>query len=95
MTDIDKKNIYTALVDLLTIHCNTCLDKHQMEKILLCTFKLQLIEYEEQNNEDAWELWESLARTLGIKISAPLMPHSLRASGQSTCNCSNGVCTLC
>ena len=66
MTDIDKKNIYNALVNLLTINCNTCLDKHQLEKILLCTFKSQLIDYAENNNSSTDDLYESLARTIGI-----------------------------
>lgn len=90
MTDIDKKNIYNALVNLLTINCNTCLDKHQLEKILLCTFKLQLIDYAENNNNSTDDLYESLARTLGIKLDG-----TVQTINKTTCNCKNGVCSLC
>ena len=90
MTDNDKKNIYNSLVNLLTINCNTCLDKHQMEKILLCAFKLELIEYANGNDMDANELWESLARTLGLKLGDE---SGVRIKNQ--CNCSNGMCSLC
>lgn len=90
MTDIDKKNIYDALVDLLTVRCNTCLDKQQMEKILLCTFKLELIEYAQQNGQDSDELWESLARTLNVQLNGVAQTTTKRK-----CNCSNGVCALC
>lgn len=90
MTDVDKKNIYNALVDLLTVHCNTCLDKHQMEKILLCTFKMQLIEYAENNGQDTVELYDSLCRTLGLKLDGTVQTIANRK-----CNCKNGVCSLC
>ena len=90
MTEQDKKNIYSKLTDLLTLYCNTCLDKHQKEKILMCAFKLQLIEYAEandQNNVD--ELWESLARTLGVKLG------DTNHAPNNKCNCVNGICSLC
>lgn len=90
MTDTDKKNIYNALVDLLTTHCNTCLDKHQLEKILLCTFKLQLIDYAENNDQNTDDLYESLARTLGIKLDG-----TVQTINKVACNCKNGVCSLC
>lgn len=90
MTDIDKKNIYNALVNLLTMQCNTCLDKHQLEKIMLCTFKLQLIDYAEKNGQSTDELYESLARTLGIKLDGTIQTVS-----KIKCNCKNGVCSLC
>lgn len=90
MTEEIKKEIYNKLVDLLTIHCNTCLDKHQKEKILLCAFKLELIAYAEENAQDDVEgLWEDLARILGVKIS------ELDCICPNKCNCANGVCTLC
>jgi len=90
MTETDKKNIYTELVNLLTLNCNTCLDKSQREKVLLCAFKLELIEYSEANDYgDADELWESIARTLGIKLNSTVY------SSIKKCNCENGVCTLC
>jgi len=90
MTEADKKNIYTELVNLLTLNCDTCLDKHQREKVLLCAFKLELIEYAEANEiEDVEELWESIARTLGINL------NSTTKTSIKKCNCENGVCTLC
>lgn len=59
-----------------------------MEKILLCAFKLDLIDYAEQNEytEEIEGLWESLAKTLNI---------SDRTTSIKKCNCSNGVCALC
>ena len=91
MTDIDKKNIYNELVNLLTNYCDTCLDKHQKEKILLCAFKLELIDYAEKNNyDDVDELWESIARTLGI-----ILDGEYKINPVNKCNCSNGVCNLC
>ena len=91
MTDIDKKNIYNELVNLLTNYCDTCLDKHQKEKILLCAFKLELIDYAEKNNYDEVdELWESIARTLGITLDGEQSINPIRK-----CNCSNGVCSIC
>lgn len=91
MTITDKENIYNALINLLTLHCDTCMDKHQMEKILLCAFKLDLIEYSEANSVgDAEELWESLARTLGIKLDG-----EVQTTSTNKCNCVNGVCSLC
>lgn len=90
MTEQDKKNIYNKLVDLLTLYCNTCLDKHQKEKILLCAFKLELIDYAEANNlGEADELWESIARTLGVTLD------SNTYTVPNKCNCANGVCSLC
>lgn len=91
MTEVDKKNIYKELVNLLTLYCDTCMDKHQMEKILLCAFKLDLIEYataEDTDNVD--ELWKSLARTLNVELYVE--PHVTKTN---KCNCSNGVCSLC
>lgn len=91
MTEIDKKNIYNELVNLLTLHCDTCNDKHQMEKILLCAFKLDLIEYAEVNDYDTVEeLWASLARTLGVVLDG-----EYHIPNNNKCNCKNGVCALC
>lgn len=90
MTDTDKKNIYTELVNLLTTHCNTCLDKHQKEKILLCAFKLELIEYANNNDVDRVdEMWNSLARTLNMSYNGTTYVVN------NKCNCTNGVCKLC
>lgn len=91
MTDTDKKNIYNELVNLLTVYCNTCIDKHQKEKILLCTFKLELIEYAEANGYNIVdELWESIARILGMKFDG-----TTYVSTGKKCNCVNGICSLC
>lgn len=90
MTDKDKKNIYNAMVNLLSSYCDTCMDKHQKEKILMCAFKLELIDYAEKYaQEDVDQLWESIARTLGVCLEGDAVVHSKK------CNCSNGVCTLC
>ena len=90
MTDIDKKNIYNELVNLLTTYCDTCTDKNQKDKILLCAFKLELITFAEQNNyDDSDELWESIARTLGIKLDGE------QRSSVKKCDCANGMCAVC
>lgn len=90
MTDVDKKNIYNELVNLLTSHCDTCNDKHRMEKILLCAFKLDLIDYAEVNEYDnVEELWQSLAKTLNINLNGQVNINSIDH------NCKNGICTLC
>lgn len=90
MTEIDKKNIYNELVNLLTTYCDTCMDKNQKDKILLCAFKLELIDYAEQNNyDDSDELWESIAKTLGVVLDGE------HHSSIKKCNCKNGVCTIC
>lgn len=90
MTETDKKNIYSAMVNLLTLHCDTCMDKHQKEKILICAYKFELIEYAEKNSLDnVNELWESLARTLGVSLEHPTV------ISKNKCNCVNGVCSLC
>lgn len=91
MTDIDKKNIYTGLVNLLTMNCDTCMDKNQLDKILLCAFKLDLIEYAENNNYDSVdELWNSIAKTLGITLDGE--PRSIEST---KCSCVNGSCAIC
>lgn len=90
MTEENKKDIYNELVNLLTLYCDTCMDKHQKEKILLCAFKLELIEYAEANGYDSDEMWESIARTLGMKLES-----TVYVSTSNKCNCKNGVCTLC
>lgn len=89
MNDEGKKNIYEKLVELLTNYCSTCLDKQRMEKILLCAFKIDLIEYANENGhiDDAEKLLESLAKTLGVSTGENYSVNSY--------NCSNGVCTLC
>jgi hypothetical protein len=90
MTDKDKKNIYNAMVDLLSSYCDTCMDKHQKEKILMCAFKLELIEYAEKYAQaDTEDLWDSIARTLGVSLENGDTVFT------SKCNCSNGVCSLC
>lgn len=90
MTDIDKKNIYNELVNLLITYCDTCTDKHQKEKILLCAFRLELIEYAESVGEDSENLWEDIARTLGMKLN-----NNTYVKSNKKCNCANGVCSLC
>lgn len=90
MTEVDKKNIYNGLVNLLTTYCNTCLDKDQMQKILLCAFKLELIDYADANDYDSDDMWQSIARTLGIELDG-----TVHISKTAKCNCKNGVCSLC
>lgn len=90
MTDKDKKNIYNAMVNLLTSYCDTCMDKSQKEKILLCAFKLELIDHANiYSQNDVNELWESIARTLNVSLE-----DGTSVLGNK-CNCLNGVCSLC
>jgi hypothetical protein len=91
MTEADKKNIYNELVNLLTKYCNTCLDKQQMDKILLCAFKLELIDYAEANGYDtSEELWNSIAKTLNVPLDGSTYTGKI-----NKCNCKNGMCALC
>lgn len=89
MTDKDKRNIYNKLVDLLNIYCDNCLDKQQKDKILLCAFRMELINFAENAEYDTEELWEDIARTLGVKIDGTECMNSSKS-----CNCVNGVCSL-
>lgn len=58
MTETDKQNIYDALVQLLTVQCNTCIDKGRKDKIMLCAFILELINYSESVMSPACVLLE-------------------------------------
>lgn len=88
MTEQNKQNIYNALVDLLVTKCDTCNSKVQLEKILLCTFKLELINFAETNQyDDVEELWKSLAKTLNVNL---VDDQSIFIEN----NCYNGVCKL-
>ena len=91
---IDEKALYLSKVNLLTFFCDTCLDKHQKEKIVLCDFKSQLLEYALANNliDDAIDLCYSISKLLGLKKSY----SNCRASRISNCSiCKNGYCQLC
>jgi sulfate adenylyltransferase subunit 1 (EFTu-like GTPase family) len=62
-----------------------------MDKILLCAFKLDLIDYASvEKYEGIDELWESIARTLGVTLDGK--SHVVKTN---KCNCTNGVCTIC
>lgn len=91
---IDEKALYLGKVNLLTMFCDTCLDKHQKEKIVLCDFKSQLLEYALANNliDDAIDLCYGISKLLGLKKSY----SNCRASRISNCSiCKNGYCQLC
>ena len=91
---IDKKALYLGKVNLLTMFCDTCLDKHQKEKIVLCDFKSQLLEYALANNliGDAIDLCYGISKLLGLKKSY----SNCRVSRISNCSiCKNGYCQLC
>lgn len=64
MTITDKQNIYDALVQLLTTQCNTCIDKERKNKITLCAFILELIDYAESVMQPACILTEN-----GLRLS--------------------------
>lgn len=102
----DKKEFHFAKLQLLTSFCSTCLDKHQLKKILLCCFKEQLF-----NTAMGNELWEDAAsimtdlrrllemneqRTCCTKNHAGYCPTCRTCcQAKSHCQtCCNGMCSL-
>lgn len=93
---IDQKNLYYRKVNMLTQFCETCLDKHQKEKILMCDFKSQLLEYALDNNltEDAIDYYVDLCRLLDIPLKHTCCTYNRVASCRTCRSCCNGCCTL-
>lgn len=93
---IDQKNLYYRKVNMLVTFCNTCLDKHQKEKILMCDFKSQLLEYALANQltEDAIDYYIDLCRLLEIPLEHTCCTYS-RVTNCKVCrSCNNGCCAL-
>ena len=92
----DKNNLYHSMVSLLTSFCNTCLDKHQKERIMLCELKSQLFKYAISNNlfEDSLDYYMDLCRLLDIPVNKTCCKNS-RAKNCVKCRtCVNGCCSL-
>lgn len=92
----DKNNLYHNAVSLLTSFCNTCLDKHQKEKIMLYGLKSQLFDYAMVNDllEDSISYYTDICRLLGIPTGKTCCKNS-RATNCIKCRtCVNGCCSL-
>lgn len=93
---IDMKNLYYRKVNMLITFCNTCLDKHQKEKILMCDFKSQLLDYALSNSltEDAIDYYVDICRLLDIPLKRTCCTYN-RIQSCKTCRvCTNGCCSL-
>lgn len=93
---IDQKNLYSRKVNMLVTFCNTCLDKHQKEKILMCDFKSRLLEYALANQltEDAIDYYVDLCRLLEIPLEHTCCTYNRITNCRVCRSCSNGCCTL-
>ena len=85
---IDKKAFYIASIQLLKTFCNTCLDKAQKEKITICDFKMNLLDYALENNilDDSVQLCKELSRLLNLNTDNTLNNCTV---------CKNGYCQIC
>lgn len=102
----DKKEFHFAKLQLLTSFCSTCLDKHQLEKIMLCCFKEQLFNTAMENGlwEDAKSIMTDLRRLLEMdeertcctkNHGRPCPTCKTCCQARSHCRtCCNGMCSL-
>lgn len=93
---IDQKNLYYRKVNMLVTFCNTCLDKHQKEKILMCDFKSQLLEYALANQltEDAIDYYIDLCRLLEIPLEHTCCTYNRITNCRVCRGCTNGCYVL-
>lgn len=93
---IDPKELYYKKINMLTSFCDTCLDKHQKEKIIMCMFKSQLLDYALDNNltEDAQQYYKDLDRLLEISTSKTCCTNSNLITSNTCSTCVNGYCAL-
>lgn len=93
---IDQKSLYYRKVNMLVTFCNTCLDKHQKEKILMCDFKSQLLDYAITNNltEDAIGFYVDICRLLDISLGRTCCTYNRVQNCKSCRTCVNGYCSL-
>lgn len=89
----DLKELYYKEIELLTTHCNTCLDKLQKEKIMLFMLKYQLFQYATDNNliEDQIKYYKDLIKMTNINVK----PNTQAICSSTKNVCCNGVCELC
>lgn len=91
---IDFDNLYQTKVNALVYYCNTCLDKHQKETIVMCDFRSQLLNYALAHNltNDAINHYIALVRMLNISDKhdcAKCLPTYEKCKV-----CKKGVCVL-
>lgn len=87
---IDKEQLYYNIVDLLTKFCSTCLDKASLEKILMCQFRSNLLNYALENNllDDSIEHYIDLCRIIDMNVKC-------KCDNQIICKkCINGCCAI-
>ena len=95
----DKDQLYYAEIDVLTNHCNTCLDKQQKERMALFILKKDLLEYAEQNNmiDNAVNFYIDLDRMLNLsKLSRSVDTYNtvIRGCNKQCKCCCNGSCAI-
>lgn len=92
---VDEKELYYYKVNLLTKHCDTCLDDKQMDKVMMCCFESHLLEYalEHKLIDDAIDYLYSLNKLLDISDNMECCKHS-RCKNCFRHNCVNGICKL-
>lgn len=68
---IDQSNIYNRAIMLFSEYCDTCLDKHRKEKIVLYGLFQELLKYSMDNElfEDSISHFKSLCDVLDIVIA--------------------------
>ena len=96
IVNVVGKNLYYRKVNMLVTFCNTCLDKHQKEKILMCDFKSQLLEYALANQltEDAIDYYVDLCRLLEIPLEHTCCTYNRITNCRVCRGCTNGCCVL-
>lgn len=94
---VDQIKLLHAKTQLLTSYCDTCLDKHQLEKITLCCFYEQLYNtaISEKKYDEAGDFYEKLCRLLNIKFNYTSGAHTKSGFCKQCCTCTNGICSLC
>lgn len=85
----DPELLYDYELKKLQSYCSTCLDDHQIQTIVLITFKTQLMEQaiKTLNNEDALVAYSDLMRILDVS--------SIKKTNCFNRKCSNGICSIC
>lgn len=84
----DAEELYKQIYKLLEFYCNTCLDKLQKERILMCSFRLNLFYNALSFNNSIEEIVSSYVDLIR------LLNGSCYVNNQNVeCNtCKNGIC---
>ena len=93
---IDLKDLYYKEVNLLVNTCDTCQDKKNKEKILVCSFRNDLLKYALQNNltDDAISHYVDLCRILRPTKKVRYC-SSFSCGTCSACSICSGSCSTC